>query len=109
MDPLARQAGVAAAAIAGALALGVEPGHCLLLGAAVLGVAILLDWIQKKTDAAPKPVDSQAEATSATELATLRAVVDGLAEGLWITGPDGTVVQHNDSLKEMLYAGIELL
>ena len=36
------------------------------------------------------------------ELSTLRAVVDGMAEGVWITAEDGTGSQHNDALKELL-------
>lgn len=39
------------------------------------------------------------------QLAILRAVVDGMAEGVWITSEDGTVLQHNDALKEMLFTG----
>ncbi|MBL8958038.1 MAG: PAS domain-containing protein [Myxococcaceae bacterium] len=40
----------------------------------------------------------------------LRAVVDGMSEGLWITDPDGRVIQYNNALKEMLYtAGTELV
>jgi two-component system, OmpR family, phosphate regulon sensor histidine kinase PhoR len=43
------------------------------------------------------------------ELAVLRAVVDGMAEGVWITSADGTVVQHNNALKEMLFSGQALI
>lgn len=43
------------------------------------------------------------------QLEMLRAVVDGMSEGLWITDPDGRVIQHNNALKEMLYAGTELV
>jgi two-component system phosphate regulon sensor histidine kinase PhoR len=43
------------------------------------------------------------------QLEMLRAVVDGMSEGLWITDPDGRVIQHNTALKEMLYAGTELV
>ena len=43
------------------------------------------------------------------QLDTLRAVVDGMAEGVWITSVDGTVLRHNDALQEMLFAGTELV
>ncbi len=43
------------------------------------------------------------------QLEMLRAVVDGMSEGLWITDPDGRVIQHNTALKEMLYTGTELV
>jgi two-component system phosphate regulon sensor histidine kinase PhoR len=43
------------------------------------------------------------------QLEMLRAVVDGMSEGLWITDPDGRVVQHNNALKELLYSGTDLV
>ncbi len=43
------------------------------------------------------------------QLAVLRAVVDGMAEGVWITDRDGTVVQHNSALKEVLFTAGELV
>jgi two-component system, OmpR family, phosphate regulon sensor histidine kinase PhoR len=43
------------------------------------------------------------------QLDTLRAVVDGMAEGVWITSEDGTVLRHNDALQEMLFTGTELV
>ncbi|MBL9037732.1 MAG: PAS domain-containing protein [Archangium sp.] len=43
------------------------------------------------------------------QLAVLRAVIDGMAEGVWITSNDGTVLEHNNALKEMLYAGQQLV
>ncbi|MHB8872791.1 MAG: sensor histidine kinase [Myxococcaceae bacterium] len=52
-------------------------------------------------------------AARARELArqqnTLTAVVDGMLEGIWITDPSGTIVRHNDALKQMLYSGQELV
>ncbi len=45
----------------------------------------------------------------ARQLSVLTAVVDGLAEGLWITDPAGTIVRHNDALKQMLFAGQALV
>jgi two-component system phosphate regulon sensor histidine kinase PhoR len=43
------------------------------------------------------------------KLSVLRAVIDGMVEGVWITADDGTVVEHNNALKEMLYAGREIV
>ncbi len=43
------------------------------------------------------------------KLSVLRAVIDGMAEGVWITSDDGRVVEHNNALKEMLYAGREII
>lgn len=42
-------------------------------------------------------------------LSVLRAVIDGMAEGVWITAEDSTVLEHNDALKELLYTGRELV
>ncbi|NOJ95912.1 PAS domain-containing protein [Corallococcus sp. CA049B] len=36
------------------------------------------------------------------EARILTAVLDGMAEGLWVTDAEGTVVRHNDALAEML-------
>ncbi|HEX8441960.1 sensor histidine kinase [Archangium sp.] len=36
------------------------------------------------------------------EARTLIAVLDGMAEGLWVTDAEGTVVRHNDALRAML-------
>ncbi|NVJ01819.1 PAS domain-containing protein [Myxococcus sp. AM009] len=33
---------------------------------------------------------------------TLTAVLDGMAEGIWVTDDEGTVVRHNDALRAML-------
>jgi len=46
---------------------------------------------------------------NARKLAVLRAVIDGMAEGVWITSEDGTVVEHNNALKEFLYTGGEMV
>ncbi len=59
--------------------------------------------------ALPPPVVLKPLEERDRELSTLRAVVDGMAEGVWITAEDGTVIQHNDALKELLYAGTELV
>jgi two-component system phosphate regulon sensor histidine kinase PhoR len=40
---------------------------------------------------------------------TLTAAVDGMAEGIWLTDAQGTVVRYNQALKEMLYQGQDLL
>ncbi|MBI3186191.1 MAG: PAS domain-containing protein [Myxococcales bacterium] len=44
----------------------------------------------------------------ARRLLTLSAVLDGMAEGVWITDAAGTVIEHNDALKELLFSGQEL-
>ncbi|HEY0883368.1 MAG TPA: ATP-binding protein [Archangium sp.] len=46
---------------------------------------------------------------NARKLTVLRAVIDGMAEGVWITSQDGTVIEHNDALKEFLYTGQEIV
>jgi len=45
----------------------------------------------------------------ARDLAVLHAVIDGMAEGVWVTSDDGTVVEHNTALKELLYSGTEIV
>ncbi|MFO0597645.1 MAG: ATP-binding protein [Myxococcaceae bacterium] len=45
---------------------------------------------------------------NARKLSVLRAVIDGMAEGVWITSEDGTVIEHNNALKEFLYTGMEI-
>lgn len=42
-------------------------------------------------------------------LNTLVAAMDAMAEGLWITQRDGRIIRHNRALKEMLFAGQDLL
>ncbi|MDC0708998.1 ATP-binding protein [Stigmatella sp. ncwal1] len=39
------------------------------------------------------------------EAHTLTAVLDGMVEGIWITDAEGTVIRHNDALREMLQPG----
>ena len=39
------------------------------------------------------------------EARTLTAVLDGMIEGLWVTDAEGTVVRHNDALRDMLQPG----
>jgi two-component system phosphate regulon sensor histidine kinase PhoR len=46
---------------------------------------------------------------NARKLSVLRAVIDGMAEGVWITSEAGTVVEHNNALKEFLYTGQEIV
>ena len=36
------------------------------------------------------------------EARTLTAVLDGMIEGIWVTDAEGTVVRHNDALREKL-------
>jgi two-component system, OmpR family, phosphate regulon sensor histidine kinase PhoR len=40
-----------------------------------------------------------------TECTTLAAVLDGMAEGIWVTDEMGTIVRHNFALRKMLYEG----
>lgn len=58
-----------------------------------------------------EPFDDTAQSAKemSRQLAVLRAVIDGMAEGVWITSNDGTVMEHNNALKEMLYAGQQLV
>jgi two-component system phosphate regulon sensor histidine kinase PhoR len=53
------------------------------------------------------PAQTLSETTR--QLAVLRAVIDGMNEGVWITADDGTIIEHNNALKELLYAGQALL
>ncbi len=53
------------------------------------------------------PEDDVAEMSR--DLAVLRAVIDGMAEGVWVTSEDGTVVEHNDALKELLFSGTAIV
>jgi two-component system phosphate regulon sensor histidine kinase PhoR len=39
------------------------------------------------------------------EARTLTAVLDGMIEGIWVTDAEGTIVRHNDALREMLQPG----
>jgi two-component system phosphate regulon sensor histidine kinase PhoR len=39
------------------------------------------------------------------EATTLSAVLDGMAEGIWVTDAAGTIVRHNRALREMLPGG----
>jgi len=43
------------------------------------------------------------------EVATLSAVLEGMAEGVWLTDAEGRIVRYNQALKELLYAGQELI
>ena len=91
MDPLLRRAAVGAAVTAVALALGSNPLACLVLGATAFLAGTGLEYFYARVATVSRSIEqTQANTGAAAELATLRAVVDGLAEGLWITGPDGT-------------------
>lgn len=62
------------------------------------------------SDRSDAPPSLNAEATEPhRELAVLRAVVDGMAEGLWITDEAGLVAQHNDALKALLFTTEEII
>ncbi|PZR13853.1 MAG: histidine kinase [Archangium gephyra] len=46
---------------------------------------------------------------NARKLGVLAAVIDGMAEGVWITAEDGTILEHNNALKELLYTAREVV
>jgi len=46
---------------------------------------------------------SAQNAATTQEAHTLTAVLDGMAEGIWVTDAVGTVVRHNDALRQMLH------
>ncbi len=46
---------------------------------------------------------------NARRLGVLTAVLDGMAEGVWITAEDGIVIEHNTALKDLLYTARELV
>ncbi|MBL8921696.1 MAG: PAS domain S-box protein [Myxococcaceae bacterium] len=46
---------------------------------------------------------------AARALAVLRAVIDGMAEGVWVTDEFGTVLEHNNALKELLFSGTAIV
>ncbi|MDP1825774.1 MAG: PAS domain-containing protein [Archangium sp.] len=46
---------------------------------------------------------------NARRLVTLRAAFDGLPEGVWVTTADGTVLEHNATLKKLLRGKAELV
>ncbi|QSQ24913.1 PAS domain-containing protein [Pyxidicoccus parkwayensis] len=43
------------------------------------------------------------------EARTLTAVLDGMAEGVWVTDAEGTVLRHNDALRDILQPTGELI
>ncbi|HEX8539408.1 MAG TPA: ATP-binding protein [Cystobacter sp.] len=43
------------------------------------------------------------------ESRTLTAVLDGMAEGIWVTDAEGTVVRHNDALRGMLQTAGDII
>ena len=97
------------AAVAVAVAVAVT-GAALVTGViaavATLGAVLLCARIFLRSPVIPAPhppgLPPDIHETE-RQLAVLRAVVDGMAEGVWITNDDGTVLQHNNALKEMLF------
>lgn len=65
----------------------------------------MMTRLAPKTDALP--VEGPKEMVRA--LAVLRAVIDGMAEGVWVTDDLGTVVEHNNALKELLFSGTAIV
>ncbi|MFY2557257.1 sensor histidine kinase [Corallococcus terminator] len=43
------------------------------------------------------------------ESRTLTAVLDSMAEGIWVTDAEGTVVRHNDALRNILQTGAPIV
>jgi two-component system phosphate regulon sensor histidine kinase PhoR len=137
--PLALWAALALGAVAAtSLALGTAPGGALgggLVAAAIVAASGLRlnrasekriglyaaaarghvplhdDVHQQEPTQLARAVQSTAENARemSRKLSVLRAVIDGMAEGVWITSDDGRVIEHNNALKEMLYAGRELV
>lgn len=86
------------------------------LGAGLTSLALCR--LSRRRADAPAPADALAQQVQRTaadakelsrQLAVLRAVIDGMREGVWITSEDGTVVEHNNALKELLYTSQQLL
>ncbi len=94
----------------GALLLAVGVSAWWVMGGLLLILtAIAISPLGAAPPALPPPPPSDAEQKAAErQLKVLRAVVDGMSEGVWITDASGTVVQHNSALKEMLFTGTEL-
>jgi two-component system phosphate regulon sensor histidine kinase PhoR len=55
------------------------------------------------------PLDEAPAEEIRRQLAVLRAVIDGMAEGVWITDEAGVVAQHNDALKALLFTAGDLV
>lgn len=88
------------------------------LGSAALLIAIAwhgFGWGQSQTRKLRQELTALERGAAAAlegaqrESQRLSAVLDGMAEGIWITDETGVVLRHNDALKQMLYAGQELV
>ncbi len=107
------------AALAGALASAVlvRPLAARMEALTAAARAVQAELATAPVEAPTDPVQLARAVTSladrARELArrqnTLTAVVDGMVEGIWITDGTGTIVRHNDALKQMLYSGLDLV
>ena len=117
---LALVAAVAAAVVSAAVGIAATrklEHRAEALAAAARGEAMLEPGVAGDPDDPDDPArlarQVQTTAKNAQEMArqldVLRAVVDGMSEGLWITSPEGRVIQYNTALKEMLFTGAELL
>ena len=108
-----------------ALVLGAALGHAFpgaglpgLLGALLIIAVSTVTRVRDRKQAEEALVSglaasarANARALSAEQLGsrTLVAVLDTLTEGIWITDARGVVLRHNDALKEMLFAGQDLV
>ncbi len=74
--------------------------------AGVLVVGMLASagaWWVGRSESVGARVTVSLATTNETELANLRALLNGLADGVWITTPDGTVLQHNRALTALFF------
>lgn len=96
-----------------ALVSGASPLQAVATGASAGLLGLLARASVRRTPppgAAPAPPKDDATVRETTrKLSVLRAVIDGMNEGVWITSDDGAVLEHNNALKEMLYTGQELV
>ena len=81
-------------------------------GVGVLVVGVLASagaWWARRSESSHLPTTVPLATTNEAELANLRALLDGLADGVWITSPDGTVLQHNRALTTLFFTSQSLV
>jgi two-component system phosphate regulon sensor histidine kinase PhoR len=86
-------------------------------GASMWGVVAIwvlavagMTWARGHREQAPSaPAAIAPTSSSDEELKNLRAVLDGMADGVWITQNNGTVLQHNRAMKELLFTSRPLI
>jgi two-component system phosphate regulon sensor histidine kinase PhoR len=101
----------------------IPPGSAVwfLLGAAAgLVLAVVLQRLRARgaaqeaalRDARDRQQRADAEARAdalRAETATLNALIEGVADGVWLADADGVVLRHNQALRALLQPGQELL